>query len=1207
MKFKDLIRSGYSAWVNNSIVRVMKIMVLLMTTFLLQVSAAGFAQKVSFSKKDASLKELFTEIRKQTGFNVFWQEGKVNDALKFDASFNNTSLEEVLNKTLLPQNLNYKIVNQTVVVTKKDKPLVEKITDFFSAISIEGKVTDAETGKPIPGVTITLKGSTRSVVADDKGYFKFNGVPDNASLEFSSIGYKTITVSASGETMIIRLTPVAQTLQDVVVSTGYQTLKKASATGSYAVITAKDIESTPAVNLMERLEGKVSGVKFDVRNNKIQIRGISAYSAVPPLVIIDGFPATNQKLTTISTGVVDASLSFDNQPATSGNAIISSFNPADIESITFLKDAAASAIWGARAANGVIVITTKRGKKGTSSINFNTTFSTSGAPNFSNLTSMNSAQYIDLEQELVNKGFVSDPITAGYRSMPVTEAEQWMLKAKMNPIYTAQRDSALSVLSGRSNTDQLKDYLLQHAVSQQYNLSFSGGGENSTYYVSGNYTKDRPIFKNNLSEKYSILSNLSNEFLNKRLTLNTSLNYTYSKSQVNGAALDALGNGSFGLTPYDRLVDDNGNKIYRGVAFTTRVSDSLTRVRNLLPWTYNAIDELNYNNTISTNNNIRINTSLVGKVTDWLNVSVSGQYERIFEQQNQLLNQDSYYTRDMINNGTNDANKAIFGTVYGFPKGGIYKTARVDRDGYSVRAQFDVNKDFGTDHHFDMIGGTEIRQAKAVSNSQILYGYNEDLSTYANVNTTGSGTTGKYTTLFGSTLSLTAAPLIFYKTPNRFLSYYSTANYTYLGKYSISGSLRFDDVNIVGASRKARATPLWSTGLRWDIKKESFMDNISWIDALSLRGTYGLAGNTPSGSANVATITVGATDSYTQLPVTNIGAAVNQDLSWEITKTTNLGLDGSFFKGRLSTGLEVYNKRTTNLLILLPINTAYGFSSLSYNAGTLSGKGMELNVTGDIIKRRYWTWTSNFNFSYNTNNVTQSTYPAVLATVGNVLTTGYPVDNLFVYRWAGLDKTGQSQIYAADGSIIPSSANTVKPEDRVYAGRTTAPYFGGLTSTVRYKQLSLSARATYYLGNKFLYQSINSASYPTGGSFSGKIATSEALVNRWRNPGDEATTDVPGLTGISLNSLSRYLYSDLNVRDGGNIRLQQISLTYSVPKTSLKSMPFIKALNIGATVSNLGLLWTANKEGIDPDYQMTSTYTNLPPTRNYVLNLNLSL
>lgn len=1181
------------------------LIIFFLTVCLMQVSAAGFAQRLNYSKKNTTLEHVFQEIEKQTGFKVLYSDQKVNDSRKLDVNFQLAPIADVMEICLRGQNLTYKIDHKTIVIKEKAANVFDRIASFMSSINVEGKIIDAETGKGIPQVTIRLKKSNRMVVADENGMFRFYGLQDDDILVISSVGYVTQELTAKNG-MIVSLKVAYKELEDVMVSTGYQQFKKESSTGSYSVITAKEIESNPSINLLQRLEGKVPGVQFDIRKNTIQIRGVSSYGAIPPLVVIDGFPSINQDLTSIPDIVTnDGSVSYKNQASNSGNAILSTFNPADIETITFLKDAAASAIWGARAANGVIVITTKRGKKGSPSITFGTNISTSAPANFKNMTSMTNRQYLDLEQELVDKNYISDPVTAGYRSRPVSEGERWMLKAKMNPKYIPQRDSALNVLANRSNRDQIKDYLLQRAVTQQYNLAFSGGAENSSYYISGNYTKDQPVFRSNEAEKYSVQSNLTNDFLNKRITLSTGINYSYSKSKVNGAALQALSIGTFGLAPYDMLVDDYGNKIYRGISYTDRVIDSLVRLKNLLPWKYNAIDELNYNNTTNVQNVVRVNAAVKGVVTDWLNVTVSGQVQKSFGEQIRLENLASYSMRDLINNSTNAQNIPVFGVPNGIPKGGIYRSSNISLDDYGLRAQFDINKNFGEDHHFDMTGGAEIRQEKAKGTSLLLYGYNEDLSTSVNVNTTS---TGKYTQIFGQTGRYESNHGTVYKSIRRYLSYYSAATYSYLNRYFVTGSVRFDDINLLGVSRKARATPLWSAGLRWELKQEDFMKDISWISSLSLRGTYGLSGNPPGSSPNYSTVNLGLTDGYTQLPYASIQNAANANLGWEITRMLNGGLDASLFDNRLNVSFDVYRKRTTNILMNLPINPTYGQSQLSYNAGDLSGHGVELNLTGDVIRKRNWSWNMSVNFSYNTNTVTDTRFPATVPTVGSSqLTTGYPTDNFFVYRFAGLDNKGQSQIYLADGSIVNNTVTEIKPEDRVYAGRFTAPYFGGVTQAFRYKNFSLSASASYYLGHKFLIQNVNTSFYPVNGATEGLISNNQALANRWRKPGDEAFTNVPGITGVDLYSLDRYVNADINLRNAGNIRLQQIAFAYSVPKSMLRKVPFIKGINIGATVSNLGLLWVANKEGIDPDYQMTDKYNNLPPTRNYVLNLNLTL
>jgi TonB-linked SusC/RagA family outer membrane protein len=1200
MKFQDLKRSRHSACNNLSVIRIVKLTVFLMTVFFIQVSAAGFAQKVTFVKQNASFKELFTEIRKQTGYNVFWQDSKVNEQQKFNVAFKGETLQNVLDQTLPPYSLTYKIVNKTVVIQQRRESIMEKVVSYFTSMNVTGKVLDAETGKPISNVTVNLKNTDQRVYTNDNGTFIFRNLPDNAVLVFSYVGY-TAQEAAASDVMVVKLVQANQKLDEVIVSTGYQQVRKGSTTGSYGVITSKDIESTPTVNLLERLEGKVPGVRFDLRNNSIQIRSVNGIVRnSPPLVVIDGFPASNQNLVTVTTSTVDGNPTNVNQPATSGNAILNNINPNDIESITFLKDAAAASIWGASAANGVIVITTKRGKQAAPSIDYNMAFSTAASPNFSNLNAMTNQQYIDLEREMFDKGFFTDP-TSNYRYGPISEAQEWMFRVKRGQATATQRDSAFNVLANRSNRNQLKKYLLQNPTTQQHNLSISGGGINNTYYLAANYSKDIPIYKSNFGETYSLTSNLTNDFWNKRILVATNLNYINSKSQVNNAALRALSTGPFGFAPYEMLADVNGNPTSKPIAFTQRVSDSLARI-GYLPWTYNAVDELNYNNTILTKNSFRITSSIKGVVTSWLSLNVSGQFQRVLSNQYFLQNQSSYDARNLINTGT-VFNATTRNPSYGVPVGGVYKTSNGTYDDYSLRGQFNVNKNW-LNHHLDILGGAEIRQNKFNGGTQTRYGYNEDTGTSAAFNPTIN-----YPTIFGASTSLGYQDGTIFQNRKRYLSYFGLATYSYKNKYYASGSIRFDDYTNQGLDRRQRAIPLYSTGLRWNVKRENFLQNIGWLSGLTLRATFGTGGSIPNAGTSYATISLGSNDSYTLLPTGYITVPANSQLTWETTRTFNQGVDVDVLNGRLSLSLDMYQKKNYNLLVTLPYNATYGFTSLQYNAGNAKGRGLEFIITGQPVMSKNWNWTSSFNFSYNENTIKDSRLKGAFATPGlAVLTEGYPSDNVFVYRWAGLDDKGQSRIYGADGAVLNTTGSrSTNINDLVYGGRTTPPYFGGLTNTVRYQNLSLIVRATYNLGHKLLLTDITNSSFPTGTTYSGYITNSERLVQRWRNPGDENTTNIPGLAGNSFNNVDRFVNSDYNLIDAGTVRLQQISLNYALPQALLRKAPFIKAINLGATVTNLGLIWKANHQGVDPDYQRTGSFTNLPPTRAYLFNLNISL
>jgi hypothetical protein len=402
---------------------------------------------------------------------------------------------------------------------------------------------------------------------------------------------------------------------------------------------------------------------------------------------------------------------------------------------------------------------------------------------------------------------------------------------------------------------------------------------------------------------------------------------------------------------------------------------------------------------------------------------------------------------------------------------------------------------------------------------------------------------------------------------------------------------------------------LWSGGLKWNVKREDFMVDVNPISELNLRLTYGIGGSIPGTGLNTVIIGGTTNDPNTGKPYTTISSPANNELTWETTKQLNAGVDLGLFNSRLNLTFDVYQKRTFGIITALPYNATYGWSSVTFNAGTLSSHGLDLGIQGALVKKDNFGWNSNFTFSYNTNKVTDARFTkstSISLVSSSTPINGYSTDYLFVYRWAGLDNTGQSQIYDKNGNIVKSTTGNANltSEDLINVGHKTAPYFGGWSNDFRYKEFTLNVQMAYYLGHKFLKYSIGN--YPANSSttnpFVGVLGTQTDLAYRWRVAGDEANTDVPGL-GASSNSISRYQYSDLLVRDAGNVRLQQIAFSYALPNKYLKRTPFA-ALSASVSARNLGLIWRANKDGLDPDYINTTSYSNLPPTKNFVFGIN---
>jgi TonB-linked SusC/RagA family outer membrane protein len=1184
----------------------MKLTTLMLTAAFVTVHAHGVSQSVTLSGKNMSLSTVFDAIRTQTGYHVFCDFQLLKEAPTVTVSASNMPLVQFLNQVFNNQSLQFLVREQTIFVSPKAfaPPVINKIPPGAPALSpVTGVITDAA-GNPMGGASIRVRGTDASTVSDGKGKFTINANKGDI-VEISFVGFQPQAIKIGNSINLeIIMRPLVTVMDEVQinVSTGYQTISKERTPGAYNIVTAKDLESVPANNLLEKMEGKVPGVKFDIRGNTVQIRTINTYSNnTAPLIVIDGFPmiAPNDNQALASRGSTTMANGY----------ILSSLNPADIEQITFLKDAVATSVWGARGANGVIVIETKKGKKGQTAMNYSSTIGFSKAPSIAKLDWMSSAEYVDLEKEMLAKGFLPDAKASAFyaplQTPAPSEVREWTYKVKRGQATQAEADAAIAAISQRSNYGQIEKYLLRSALSQQHNLSISGGGDLNTYYLSVNYNKDQPIYRSNYGQNIFVTANFTNDLLNRKVKLRTGISYQNAKTQSNQAATEALGMGTISLRPYDMLVDENGNPIRRSITMRPEVNDSLVK-KGYLPFTYNAIDELNYSNTINTLNQIRLNAGLNVKLTQWANVDVSGMYQRNMSN-TQLINDVNSYAGRMLVNTYTTINTTTGKPVYNLPYGGTYYLQDGRAYDYNLRGLLNINHSFNRDHLLTALAGGEIRETYNKNYGATRYGYDADANTIAAVNATTP-----YNTMYGWTQTLGNNLESVGEQRNRYLSWFANASYQYKGKYTVSGSFRFDDYTLLGIERSKRAKPFWSAGAKWDVRQEPFMQELDWLNALNLRATYGTGGAVPLAGYNVAVISLAATDPNTQLPIASITNPANQQLGWELTKTANLGVDIRVLKNRLTASVDVYNKHNGGILATLPVNATYGWSSLQFNSGTLKSHGLELNITGKIIDTKNWSYISVFNFAWGKTRVTDNRYNTTLGSTlvqSGVNVNGYPVGATFVYRSAGLDPaTGQTQIYDHSKNIISSTTNLTSAfdiSDVKYAGIRIAPYYGGFMNNLRYKNLELSVQMTYYMGHVFLRPAVNN--YPNfAGQFYGTLGRQKDLANRWRQPGDEAYTDVPGLSNVNNNSITRYRYSDRLVRKGDNIRLQQISLAYRVPAAWLPTR-VIKGISLSGSVRNLGVIWAANREGLDPEYlNPSANYYSMPPVPSYLFNINVS-
>ena len=1181
---------------------------LLFTVFAVSPTMAQQAEKTM--TVEAALNAITKKYNTKFAYEHDVVLGKTTSAESLKAK----NLEQALKQVLYPNNLlflyvsdgNYTIVTRDQTLTSSGRAANPVTSGNQDGVYISGRVLD-ENGKPLPGTSIKSNGSNSIAITDGNGRFSFRLENGASLLGFSFVGYESYSYPVMGSqsnlTINMKVSAANQLEEVAVISTGLQKISKERSTGAAVLITADEIAKVQSPNLLHRVEASAPGVKINITagdnsfvygntrasiNGGTRTRGASDYSFMVrgtssiigeqlPLVVVDGAITEND---------------------------ISSINPNDVESLTFLKDAAAASIWGTRAANGVMVITTKSGKIGQApAISFSMSAAVSNHPNLGYLRMMSSAQTIAYEQELVAKNVITAPNATTAFGSPVADVTDLTFKLRAGTITQTAYNSLIAQYSARDSRSQVEDNLLRPATSQTYNFSVSGGSNASTYFYGASYSKEDPYTVGNSGSRLTVT--LNNTFkLFKVATLTSNIKAAFFNYKTNGISLNSLYNpSSAAFMPYNQLIDDNGNRVSYSKKFYSGWVNSLYP-SGFLNWGYNALDEIDNADNTQKDGNYSANFNLNVPIVKGLSANAFYSTERSYTTGRNYYNENSYYYRDYINGYTpvpltGRATNSI-GLASG--AGGIYNVTNASTNNYNVRGQLNYDTSLGTDHQINAIAGAEIRQTQQGESTSTLYGYNMGTGIARPVNYFTP-----YTTIYGYTTSIGGVAGQADKT-RRYLSYYSNAAYTYKSKYTLSASVRYDDYNNFGVDRSFRATPLFSFGGKWDASKESFLKDVSWISNLSLKATYGVNGNISTALYPFTYIGLGSADSATGLPTASIIAPANPELRWEKTYVTNIGLDFGFLNNRINGSVDVYRKHGEDLFYNFPISGTYGVLNLTRNSTELMGKGVDLGLGGVFHRTPNWDVIGRLNYAYNTNEVKDTRFVPSSSFYASpaygTLIAGYPTDKILVYRNAGLDATGMTLIYDQNGNKIAPNVAVTTVNALVYAGRRSAPHFGSYTQSVRFKDFTLMAVATYQFGSVFLKPTISS--YPSARAGI-TYDLSEDVAKRWQKAGDEAFTNVPGVAGANATvSLTRYQQSDINVLKGDYIRLRELSLSYRIPVQHISQA--IKGANFAFAMRNLGLLWRANKEGIDPDFTsgLNTSTLGLPATVSYNFSLNVN-
>ncbi len=1141
------------------ILLVMKLTFFLILASLLQVHALTYGQKITLSTSNAPLMDVLRQIKTQSSYDFVIPNNLVQKAKKVTLSISNMELKEALDKCFEDQPLIYTLESRTIVVKEKEKSIFDKFKQALSLpITISGKVTDVQ-GNPLPGASVRIKGRTRGAITNANGEFILVSIPDSSSLVVSMIGFKTKEVSAT-EKLTIIMEPDAAILEQVTVSTGYQEIPKERATGSFVLLDSATLNRRISTNITDRLEGVASGLVFNKgAETAITIRGTSTLFANPsPLYVVDNFPYSGD---------------------------INNINPNSIESITILKDAAAASIWGVQAGNGVIVITTKKGRYNQKlRMDFNTNITIGDKPDFSyDRRFINSADYIGMERYMFEKGYYDNDLSTSTNYRALTPVVELLNRQRNGEITDAQAAEQIDELKSQDVRNDFSKYVYRKRVNQQFALNINGGSNNNAFSLSLAYDKNAEELIRNDYSRISV--NALNTYRPlKKLEVTAGLMYTSSNAKDN-TSQNAYGtlnvgtgwNSSF-LYPYARLADDQGNSLPIAHDYRSGYVDTAEN-QGFRDWKYRPLDEIKNSDNKTKVEDLVFRAAAKYTIAAFIDIQMQYQHEEQNTNARNYYNEQTYYTRNNINRYAQlDASG---NWTYPFPEGSVLQLNYSKLKADFLRTHINANKHFGPDHELTAMAGAEIRETKTEGFSRGFYGYNPE---YGTSNSALDFKT-EYLLNPGGNVSAVLPELnssAYSGTTNRNISYFANASYSYKQKYALYASARQDGANLFGVKTNQKVVPLWAIGTGWDIQKENFY-RLEWLPRLKLRASYGFNGNVYSGTAYLIARYV--TSALTGLSTAYIASAPNPQLRWEKVKNINIGLDFGILNERINGSIELYQKKGMDLIEDAPLAPSTGFTSFRGNAAETKTDGIDLTVNLHNVKGRF-NWYSTLLFSNLKDKVIKFD-AAFLATdlVNNanggsiIAYPGRPLYGVYSYEWAGLDPQNGDPQGKVDGEISKDYSTIINNKDGlVFHGSARPNTYGSVRNTFSFSNISISANLTYKF-RYFLRQKSVSLNY------------TEAIddphtdyTKRWQKPGDELTTSVPALVyDYDGNRNSFYRFSSALIQKGDHIRVQDITIDYNIDKKLWPKMPF-SGLKIYGYLNNVGIIWKANKVGLDPDY-----------------------
>ncbi|WP_257214070.1 SusC/RagA family TonB-linked outer membrane protein [Sphingobacterium sp. 1.A.5] len=1200
--------------------KLAKFVILLILLLVYSIIVKADDQLISLNFQKASLKKVLNEIKNQTNYQFFYNDRVTKIIGPVTVNINKGTLSQVL-EIIIPQDkLEYSVQNNQITISQKNDKLIVS-TEVTQEI-IKGTVKDIN-GNPLAGASITIKGTNTSTTTNEKGEYQIIAKSTDI-IVITFLGYQKQEISVAGrKSLNIAMTRDQQTLETVdVVATGYQTIDRRKFTGAATKVKAEDAQRFGVPDVSRMLEGQVSGVSVQNVSGtfgaapKIRVRGATSITGDnKPLWVIDGIileDVVNISNDQLSTG--DASTLLGSS--------VAGINPDDIESFEILKDAAATSLYGARAMNGVIIITTKKGKAGTQAVSYLGNATTYLRPSYSQFDILNSYDQMSIYAELARKGaidyaLIRNNMNSGIFGNLSRALTTWKEDGTPMVENTVEGREAFLNRYVYQNTDWFKT-LFNNSLLQEHSLSFSNGTENVQTYISSSFLQDDGWAKSNGVRRYT--ANIRGNF---KIDDNLSIGIISTGSIRDQRAPGTLGQDSNPVTgvvarDFDKNPFSYALNTSRVVAPFDQNGDREFITMNFAP--FNILHELEKNYMELKMLDLKVQGEVNYKLPANINYNFIGAYRyastgnehKMYENSN-LANAYRAGTRFGVTGFENatiaDANRFLYRdpkNIEGRPQtvlpyGGMYITSDNGLKSFYLRNSLNWNKEFNN-HFLTAFAIQEIRYLDRMNKESIGFGYQFEKGgvPFIDPNMIKRNVESNFP---------------YYKMEmfqDRYVAFATNATYSFQGRYQLSGTARYDGSNQLGRSNVARWLPTWNISGSWNIDQEKFMQNQSFINTLSLRGTYGLTasmGPATNASLVLRSNSVNRPHIRDQEPAINIQYHENRDLTWEKQYETNIGLDATFMNRKFQVILDFYNRNGFDLIGPVRVSGIGGEPIKFANYANMDSQGIEVLLKATILDKPNWKWKTQLTNAFNKTRITDvRNEPNIWNLVSSVgaAKEGYPHRSLFSIDFVRLNSELGTPLYVNESGDISDNIflQSIHTEYLKYEGPVDPTFNGGFYNTFSYKDFQVGFLVTYSAGNKVRLNPIYRNYYSELDAMSHEFLNRFVLPNESMSPSIATARTNARLSGDQV--YNAYNYTSERIADGGFVRMKQVTLGYNFPKRLLEKTKF-NNLSLNLVANNLFLIYSDPKlNGQDPEFYGSGGVA-LPLPRQFTLSLKVGL